>query len=189
MAVSLQDILTFWSTKASWSNADNFLPKLADILTKAKKLREENNYEALLIVHEYQHTLMTDAFPQLAKTIESTCRVVLRNGAAAFRSYLDREISEPVEWPKRTRRAFVKSYVDRRIVKAVAEWFDRAAGDVRELLVPLLEMEETANEIGRIEQDISLSMFRDKVDLMDDFERRISDLACLNQRIETVGAH
>ncbi len=50
--------------------ADNDVARLAEILQHAKKLRNECNYEALLIAHQRHHVIVADAVEQLAADME-----------------------------------------------------------------------------------------------------------------------
>lgn len=59
------------------------------ILTKARKLRDDANYEGLLISHEYSHVRVTECFEQLAETLETICEQQVPKAVEVFKTFVD----------------------------------------------------------------------------------------------------
>jgi uncharacterized protein (UPF0332 family) len=61
----------------------------AEILRQSKKLREDSNYESLLIAHEHNHVIVTQAFQDLCAVLESCAKRILNDAARLFRAVID----------------------------------------------------------------------------------------------------
>lgn len=64
-------------------------PKWGQILSNAKKLREDSNYEGLLITHEYNHVRVTEAFEKLVRSFSLKSEPVLREAISLMKSFVD----------------------------------------------------------------------------------------------------
>lgn len=60
-----------------------------EILTKARELRDDANYEGLLISNEYNHVKVTECFERLAITLKTTSEQLLPKAVAIFRTFVD----------------------------------------------------------------------------------------------------
>lgn len=60
------------------------------ILEAAKKLRNDANYEGLLISHEYDHEVVTELFKRLASMFHKACETLLPDAVYLFRGFVDR---------------------------------------------------------------------------------------------------
>lgn len=59
------------------------------ILAKARELRDDANYEGLLISHEYDHVKVTDSFQQLGAAVQTACKGLLPDMASLFKTFID----------------------------------------------------------------------------------------------------
>ena len=59
------------------------------ILTKARKLRDDANYEGLLISHEYSHEKVTECFERLAKTLRTASEQQIPKAVEVFKTFID----------------------------------------------------------------------------------------------------
>jgi len=59
------------------------------VLAKARKLRDDANYEGLLISHEYDHVKITDSFQQLGIALQIACKGLLPDMASHFKAFID----------------------------------------------------------------------------------------------------
>ena len=60
-----------------------------EILTQARKLRDDANYEGLLISNEYSHERVTACFAQLAKTLQMISELQVPKSIQAFKRFVD----------------------------------------------------------------------------------------------------
>ena len=59
------------------------------MLAKARELRDDANYEGLLISNEYNHVKVTDSFGQLSTAVQEACKEMLPDMASLFKSFVD----------------------------------------------------------------------------------------------------
>ena len=77
--VSFGELVEYWSSRPN-ANRDvvsEYLAHLGKLLAQAKNLRNDNNYEALLIAHEYRHDL-GQSFESLSSSMDSAALFALR---------------------------------------------------------------------------------------------------------------
>jgi len=60
-----------------------------EILERARKLRDDANYEGLLISHEYSHTVVTESFGRLASALHRACETLLPDAVCLFKDFVD----------------------------------------------------------------------------------------------------
>ncbi len=60
-----------------------------EILEAAKPLRNDANYEGLLISHEYDHEVVTELFKGLANTFHKACETLLPDAVYLFKDFVD----------------------------------------------------------------------------------------------------
>lgn len=63
--------------------------RLGQILDKAQKLRNDANYEGLLISHEYSHEKVTKSFRRLAIALQNACESLLPDMIGVFKDFVD----------------------------------------------------------------------------------------------------
>jgi len=68
--------------------ANRMFEQWASILQKAKKLREDSNYESLLIAHEHNHVLVTQAFERLCEVLQACAERVLADAIQLFKAVI-----------------------------------------------------------------------------------------------------
>jgi hypothetical protein len=59
------------------------------ILTKARKLRDDANYEGLLISNEYSHEKVTECFERLSKTLKTISEQQVPKAVEVFKTFVD----------------------------------------------------------------------------------------------------
>ena len=178
--IHFQDICAYWVEKVEVPQAQEFLTTFGKKLARAKELRNENNYEALLIAHEYRHFRMTESFRNLAKAMRQVARSALEVTPRWFSSYLRCDIDDPWEWNGSAKLSFVRRYADRRILKPAKDWYqlEDIAKEIREMLKPILEVDASNDNAlaDQIENDVKFDVFQGKESLMSDFESKIGKL-------------
>jgi hypothetical protein len=71
--------------------ADRRLSEFGSLLAKAKLLRNDSNYESLLIAHEYRHDTMTSALSRLAEEMARAAVSSLPLAVNAFNCFFRRD--------------------------------------------------------------------------------------------------
>lgn len=61
-----------------------------EIFQRAKPLRNDANYEGLLISHEYGHTVVTELFKGLGSAFHKACETLLPDAVCLFKGFVDR---------------------------------------------------------------------------------------------------
>jgi len=62
---------------------------LGEVLDKARTLRNDANYEGLLISHEYSHAQVTKSFQRLATSLKDASEEVLLKMIEVFKGFVD----------------------------------------------------------------------------------------------------
>jgi hypothetical protein len=189
-----EQLVEFWSMGTAKKQIEAQFEWLADALVKAKALREENNYQALLIAHEYNHSYLNSSFKDLATAMDGVARVALDTAVRSYARLLQPEASSGLAanvcgetaidnnslW-RDTEAAFVHRYVQRRIIEPVWNWYGTDAyvvgNAISALMEPLSALHVSAGiELTPVEKSVSVGMFKTKVGLMDKFKGKISEL-------------
>lgn len=79
--VSFEKLVACWAKYVPGAEASNMFYSLGRTLAAAKALRNENNYEALLIAHEYQHAHLTESFRNFSNAMKEAVQLTLANVA------------------------------------------------------------------------------------------------------------
>jgi len=143
-------------------------------------LRNENNYEALLIAHEFNHVHMSDLFTQFTLEMCEGARRSLRTTAQLFRQYLMASSGLPSG-----ARPFIADYVGRRILAPVGAWYgEPVARELRDLLSPLRvePLLSYSPEVDEINSAVDFAIFDPKAGLMNDFRGKVQTLRHLVRR-------
>lgn len=160
-----------WRQMITEEQTETFLEWLGMLLGQAKALRNENNYEALLIAHEYDHRYMSDLFTQFTNEMYEGAKRTLKFTARWFDRYLKANNNSPAGAD-----AFIAEYVERRILHPVLVWYgDQVAGEVRNLLSPLTikAVQPFSREADQIQRAVDLAIFDPKAGLMNDFRGKV----------------
>jgi hypothetical protein len=202
--ISLEHLVGYWSDGASKEGTVALFGWFADALVKAKALRNENNYEALLIAHEYKHSYLNSSFKQLANAMEQVARVALAAAVGSYARVLQPERSrgsgdtgskesgalaspdiqsksnDGGQW-RRTEAAFIRRYVETRIVEPVRNWYGTDVFVVSKAITAIMEPLCTLPvgselDLSTLEESVSVDLFGPKVGLMGKFMRKINEL-------------
>jgi aspartate aminotransferase-like enzyme len=150
------------------------------LLIQAKALRNENNYEALLIAHEFNHVHMSDLFTQFTLEMCEGARRSLRTTAQLFDQYLTASSGLPSG-----ARLFIAQYVERRVLAPVRAWYgDTVARELGDLLSPLRvdPILPYSREVEEINSAVDFAIFDPKAGLMNDFRGKVRMLGHLVRR-------
>jgi hypothetical protein len=145
-------------------------------LKAAAPLRNDSNYEALLIAHEYRHVQMTDAFKLLSDSMCSAAEVAspfINEVMVAFVNH-DADLK-----PDRDAyQAFLYDYLRRRLVEGLSQKLADSPRLVEQLKGLVAAIVPTRPKVGydSLEHAVSIDMFGPKAQLMWEFRERIGAL-------------
>lgn len=88
----------FGEDENSYSTLENRLKRWGIILDKARKCRNDSNYEGLIIAHEYAHRMVTDAFIELANVLFKICNDILPAVVLLFKKFIDNTVQRRDYW-------------------------------------------------------------------------------------------
>jgi hypothetical protein len=124
--VDFQRVHDFWAPFLAGNEATNFLVWFGTVLDRVIDLRNENNYEAILIAHEYRHWEMTEVFQHLATQMQDGARQVIGSMAQWYSAYLAHASSTVKSKPSPPAAEFIATYVAKRIEEPVRDWYSKA---------------------------------------------------------------
>lgn len=173
---SFQHMIVEYLDRLGVREADRRLREFGSVLVSAKPLRNDSNYEALLIAHEYRHVAMTTAFDRLAERMTLAAESSLPLAVDAFNCFLrgGPELGEK----RREYESFLYELLHRRVQPAIQQKLCGFPGLAEKLLqiVALIDARQTNAPYQQIEDWVSMGIFGEKARLMRDFETKIESL-------------
>lgn len=165
------------------TDAATRLDGFGNLFQTAGQLRNDSNYEALLIAHEYQHNKLTYAFDKLAEHMANAADSTLLLAIDAFNGFLR---SDPdLQENRNVYYNFLYDYLHQRILNAILRKLPRTGSFERKLgeLVARIDAQQTNLDYHELERLVSLDIFDDKARLMEDFISKIKSLGAAAGRI------
>lgn len=175
-AESLRQMITDYLEETCVSEARQRLERFGTVLAAAGPLRNDSNYEALLIAHEYQHVTMSSAFDRLSRYMASAAESAVPFFVDAFNGFRHRDPDLPGNHD--TYEAFLHNYAHGRIGDAIRRKVGQssALGKRLDEFLMRLETRPTGVSYDHLEEQVSMTVFGNKAGLMRAFEGRIEDL-------------
>lgn len=158
----------------SLEQAQERLARLGHTLRDGGKLRNDSNYEALLVAHEYQHPLVSHAFEHLSEALAASAEDGLRFAIDAFNA-IRREA--PVSFGPAIEALSYKFLHGR--LRPALETKIRGNPDAERLLnmaEDRLQLDANARHDPLLEERLDMLFFKGKTRLMDRFRQRIMTL-------------
>lgn len=147
------------------------------ILSKAKDLRNDSNYEGLLIAHEYNHVKVTEALGNLVRVLRCACETVLPQAISLMKGFVASS-ERGQHWC-----AFLNWEAKREGLYYLVESLHSRVNNqeayikVAEFLSPLRQLSDQhldlAIEVGK---HVEIGAFGGKAALMDTFQNKIGEL-------------
>jgi hypothetical protein len=171
------NLVAGYLTQVGVADAPNRLQHLGTVIETARRLRNDSNYEALLIAHEYRHVSISRAFDDLSRHMSLAAEGGVDMAIEAFNAYRQRDPILPLD--RSTRDAFLHEYVHDRIGDAIRKKIAGATGAETRLsdVLQRLATETAYASYQSLEERISRDLFEGKANLMEDFERKVMTLA------------
>jgi hypothetical protein len=179
--VSFANLLEYWSVPNSDRDVvPENLARFGKLLAKGKKRREENNYEALLVAHEYRHDALSQSFTSLSDSMEKPAYFALKIACEWLGRALNRGLGNLVKINNSEAQAFFSAHIGRRIQEPIKQWYSlQIVEKVALVLVPLIAEQslayELADEVSRLDGYVDWEIFTKKQSLMMRFNKKIDD--------------
>lgn len=192
---SRSELVTWYSRNGmGCTETDRILAYWARALKQCKALREDSNYEPLLIAHKHNHQEVTDAFDQLCRSLREIAERVLTDAVRFFEAvihnsprqqhwlaYLNHD-SKPVGSGLRILDHEGFLYIEDSLSRMSQD--ENSVQDAMRLLSPLrfpeAENPTLADEVNR---NILLGVFGGKKDQMEQFKKHIKQLIALAEGV------
>lgn len=157
--------------------ANDRLERFGAVLEASGRLRNDSNYEALLIAHEFHHESITSAFQDLSRHMADGAESALNFAVDAFNGF--RKYDPDLPEDKSAYEAFLYEYVGDRIGEATRSKtaYEPAAETRLADVLQRIGTQPVSTQYQDLEDHISRVVFEGKASLMTDFERRVGDLA------------
>jgi hypothetical protein len=172
-----RDAILEYLTDLGVDQATERLARFGVVLGAAAELRNDSNYEALLIAHEYAHWPMALAFEKLSTHMCDAADFVRSLVVDAFSCFLQRDPDLADNRPEY--HAWAQRYLRARLIPGIARklaGFDDLNEDLKGSLSKLDFLAPGA-DFSRLEEATTWKMFDGKSQLMKAFQARIEDLA------------
>jgi hypothetical protein len=188
--VSFANLREFWS--APNSDHDVVSEKLArfgKLLAEGKKLREENNYEALLVAHEYRHDALSESFTSLSDSMEKAAYFAPKVACELLGSSLNGGLVNLVKINNSEAQAFFSAHIEGRIQEPIKQWYPQIVEKVASVLVPVIAEQslayELADQVSRLDRHVDFAIFDQKRSLMRRFNEKIDHFRGLLSEVDS----
>ena len=153
------------------------LTRFGAIIAATAPLRNDSNYEALLIAHEYKHFTMSAAFAELSRHMAGAAESALPLFIDAFNGFRHHDADLPLT--RDAYEAFLHEYVHARIGDAIRGKIDdgNALGTKLDDVLMRIGTRPTDARYDDLERQVSMAVFGGKAGLMRHFEVGIENLA------------
>jgi hypothetical protein len=171
-----REMITSYLNAVHVAQVEPRLTKFGRVLGAAAPLRNDSNYEALLIAHEYQHVTMSTAFERLSGHMSNAAEATLPFLVDAFNGFRSHDpglLRDRDEY-----ESFLHEYVHVRIGSAIQHKIadSPTLGERLQEILARLETRRTGVRFDHLEDQVSMAVFGGKAQLMRQFEERIADL-------------
>jgi hypothetical protein len=89
--LALNDLYDYYNQNLKLPNSSDYFEIIKRILENAKTLRNNSNYDALLMAHEYHHQQVTKDFVDLSQIMSEGAEVCLKIAAICFQFYVEHD--------------------------------------------------------------------------------------------------
>jgi uncharacterized protein (UPF0332 family) len=182
------DLMEYYFNTINFRNVKEYLKIIGPIISKAIALRNDSNYEALIMAHEYQHDYISDDFQDLSKAMLGSARIILSIAIKCFIQYLLND--RMLEGRRNLFRCFASEYAQKRIIDSImvrcgAPYVDLIRSEISELIFE--DSSVVANQIYQaqgLETEVSYNIFGAKSVQMLQFRDKINKLAKEYQNLQ-----
>lgn len=182
---TLDELSHYYREELNFHDSDKYFRAIGNIFKNARILRNDSNYESLLIAHEYHHEKVTEYFEKLSQEMSKGAGICLEVAAKCFQSYVENDAT--LEKNRQAFKYLTERYIQKRIYDSVRERNEESILErVKGYVNPLeeifsgqqqkLEISEVEKRYLQLESWVSLSGFSEKTNMITDFKNKIDTL-------------
>ena len=173
---ALRNIVVQYLDDIEVANASMRLERYAKLLSAGANLRNDSNYEALLIAHEYEHRVMTSGFGRLAVSMSKAARTAVLMATDAFNGFLHHD--EDVATNRAAYNSFLWEHLHGRIRDAIRNKLSGHEALIRRVdeHINRIHASETRAAHENIEMFTAWGIWGDKSALMRGFVSNLEQL-------------
>lgn len=179
---NLEKITQHYKTKLEFYNFDSHVKEIAKLTPYCKNLRNDCNYEALLIAHEYNHFVVEPAFRDLSNTMSQVALKYLNLALKCFEHYLLYDSS--LSTNNLTYQYLTQHYIMSRVIEQLKKKI--AHQNIINHLCRINRIfiysgqnkfsNQVISDAKRLEEAFSFDIFTGKRSLMNKFKEKIKNL-------------
>lgn len=155
-------------------DSEGRLRRFGELLTASADLRNDSNYEALLVAHEYRHGLVSPAFEKLSAALGAAAEESLWLAIDAFNALRRDAPTTLGPGIEGLIYAFMHDRLEPALAKKVGTY-----GESKRLLDSIslrLQLDSRAPRDSELERSLAIQYFTGKTELMQRFRQRIMRL-------------
>lgn len=180
--ISLSELIRHYAGKLEFHNLETHIGNIGGVINVAINLRNDSNYEALLMAHEYHHEYVTERFNRLTRIITEGARKWIVLSTQCLKKYVenDKLMDEKRDVFKYYIHDYGREYLKKSLRRRIKDINNL---DNLEEILKQLKYEFSREEINEFEEDyeilknnISMKTFNKKTKLMKGFNEKIQKL-------------
>ena len=182
--IKLDELAQHYSENLYLPKSKELFDKMGQIMNNARQLRNDSNYESLLIAHEYNHETVTKCFESLSEEASKGATFCIKVATECFKQYIENDEYLPED--RAVIKYFVKKYMRERVYYPVKYRTRRSVLKIVQECIETLErshsnesMEVTSDikiRYAQLEEEVARDKFSNKQRLMSSFEEKIDKL-------------
>lgn len=176
----------YYTHELQFKDSVRHFENIGKLLYLTRKIRNNSNYEALIIAHEKNHSIVSDSFIRLSNTILRAAEYCISIATKCIKQHIDFNEAFSrnrikLKWfayeffltrfrltiETRSKRKYLQNKVFKFPRSIIRDFFDNDFTDFSETVL---------EDYLEIEQDISLKIFGEKRNLMNTFRNKVTDL-------------
>lgn len=182
---TFNQIITYYKNILKFTDSYLLFNSMGKILNNAKDLRNDSNYEALLIAHEYDHQKVSKYFLDLSNAMSDGSKLSLKIAAKCFEHYANNEPS--FESKRDIYKFFIQEYITVRLYSSIiTRTGDKSIPEVKKCTKVLenliaqnhhfTDIENVDHQLNKLNNLVSFREFDPKQKLMEKFKKEIDKL-------------
>ncbi|MEA5516143.1 hypothetical protein [Nodularia sp. UHCC 0506] len=180
---TLAQLCSYYKDCLQFPNSDRLFPTIGKILKDAKTLRNNSNYDALLMAHEWHHKQVEDDFIKLSNSMSDGAKLCLKISTQCFKSYIS--YASEIDLRREETKYLVKHYIAGRLYPSISQRIEdqsilntvkECTRKLDDLQYDMENIKDSNNKLDEFEKSFLRDNFGEKQKLMHDFNRDVNNL-------------
>lgn len=187
---TLAQLCSYYKDCLQFPNSDRLFPTIGKILKNAKTLRNNSNYDTLLMAHEWHHKQVEDDFIKLSNSMSDGAKLCLKISTQCFKSYIS--YASEIDLRREETKYLVKHYIDGRLYPSISQRIEdqsilntvkECTRELYDLQYDMENIKDSNKKLDEFEKSFFRDNFGEKDELMTEFKGKVNDL---EQKIKSV---